>query len=198
MLSLPEDTETTRRLVTGALRKVDGVWTRTVQVFVTRMAHVDRVCPIARSSYVYYDDVVYDAALTERSTGVTYVTQLLCYPEGHVFYIYIRWNETNYMLRPHKTIEAAKEDFEIAFLKWFGVKWTEREITVASRMVLAVSDRWDYELKTYESFEEIEEVEETLNDQEAAAIIAQLQAVIVDSSCVSTATTYTTTATIER
>ncbi|KAF9969725.1 hypothetical protein BGZ75_002672, partial [Mortierella antarctica] len=62
---------------TGALEKVDGVWKRTVQVLTTRKAHVDHVCPIAKTSYVYYDDEVYDSALTENSTGITYVTQLI-------------------------------------------------------------------------------------------------------------------------
>ncbi|KAF9940340.1 hypothetical protein BGZ70_006345, partial [Mortierella alpina] len=35
----------------GALHKVDGVWKRTVQVLTTRKAHVDHVCPIAKTSY---------------------------------------------------------------------------------------------------------------------------------------------------
>ncbi|KAF9354224.1 hypothetical protein BGX26_007948, partial [Mortierella sp. AD094] len=47
----------------GAIHKVDGVWKRTVQVLTTRKAHVDEVCPIARTTYVYYDDDVYDACL---------------------------------------------------------------------------------------------------------------------------------------
>ncbi|KAF9943444.1 hypothetical protein BGZ72_004041, partial [Mortierella alpina] len=40
----------------GALNKVDGIWKRTVQVFNTRKAPVDHVCPIAKTAYVYYDD----------------------------------------------------------------------------------------------------------------------------------------------
>ncbi|KAG0270829.1 hypothetical protein BGZ96_006161, partial [Linnemannia gamsii] len=56
----------------GALEKVDGVWKRSVQVLTTRKAHVDSVAPIAKTSYVYYDDEVYDAVLTEKTTGVTY------------------------------------------------------------------------------------------------------------------------------
>ncbi|KAF9271212.1 hypothetical protein BGZ68_004023, partial [Mortierella alpina] len=55
-----------------ALHKVDGVWKRTVQVLTTRKAKVDEVCPIAKVSYVYYDDEVYDSVLTEKSTGITY------------------------------------------------------------------------------------------------------------------------------
>ncbi|KAF9535931.1 hypothetical protein EC957_001416, partial [Mortierella hygrophila] len=58
----------------GALEKVDGVWKRTVQVLTTRKANVDTVAPIAKTSYVYYDDEVYDAVLVDKSTGVTHVT----------------------------------------------------------------------------------------------------------------------------
>ncbi|KAF9078930.1 hypothetical protein BGX23_005687, partial [Mortierella sp. AD031] len=45
----------------GAMTQVDGVWKRSVQVLTTRKAHVDAVAPIAKTSYVYYDDEVYDA-----------------------------------------------------------------------------------------------------------------------------------------
>ncbi|KAF9945606.1 hypothetical protein BGZ72_001178, partial [Mortierella alpina] len=64
-------------VASGALTKVDGVWKRTVQVLTTRKAKVDHVCPIAKTAYVYYDDEVYDSVLTEKSTGITYVTQLI-------------------------------------------------------------------------------------------------------------------------
>ena len=127
-----------RRLATGAgiaaagaLTQVDGVWKRTVQVLTTRKAHVDAVCPIAKTSYVYYDEDVYDAVLTERSTGVKYVTQLLYSSEEHVYYVYVRWGETDYKLEgPHKTIEAAKEAFQVTYKDNFGVQWTERETAV--------------------------------------------------------------------
>ncbi|KAG0048112.1 hypothetical protein BGZ89_004704, partial [Linnemannia elongata] len=42
----------------GALEKVDGAWKRTVQVLTARKAHVDAVAPIAKNSYIYYDDEV--------------------------------------------------------------------------------------------------------------------------------------------
>ena len=127
-----------RRLATGAgiaaagaLTQVDGVWKRTVQVLTTRKAHVDAVCPIAKTSYVYYDEDVYDAVLTERSTGVTYVTQLLYSSEEHVYYVYVRWGETDYKLEgPHKTIEDAKAAFQVSYRDNFGVQWTERETAV--------------------------------------------------------------------
>ncbi|KAF9342107.1 hypothetical protein BGX26_008341, partial [Mortierella sp. AD094] len=70
----------------GALHKVDGIWKRTVQVLTTRKAHVDKVCPIAKTAYVYYDEDVYDAVLTEKNTGVTYVTQLIYDTETKVYY----------------------------------------------------------------------------------------------------------------
>ncbi|KAF8964998.1 hypothetical protein BGZ52_011687, partial [Haplosporangium bisporale] len=62
----------------GALTQVDGVWKRTVEVLTTRKARVDEVAPISKTSVVYYDETdVYDSVLIEKSTGVTYVTQLI-------------------------------------------------------------------------------------------------------------------------
>ncbi|KAG0029631.1 hypothetical protein BGZ81_003558, partial [Podila clonocystis] len=137
----------------GALEKVDGVWKRTVQVLTTRKAHVDAVAPIAKTSYVYYDEEVYDSVLVEKSTGVTYVTQLLFDTETHAYYVYVRWGETDYKLDgPHDTIEAAKSAFQISYKERFGLEWETRETTV--------SEQWTYETKTYETYEEIEYVEE--------------------------------------
>ena len=133
-----------RRLATGAgvaaagaLIQVDGVWKRTVQVLTTRKAHVDKVCPIAKTSYVYYDDEVYDAVLTEKSTGVTYVTQLLYNTTESAYYVYVRWGESDYMLDgPHNTIETAKSAFQVTYHDKFGVQWTERETTVNGTKML--------------------------------------------------------------
>ncbi|KAF9151549.1 hypothetical protein BGX20_005384, partial [Mortierella sp. AD010] len=137
-------------LATGALHKVDGVWKRTVQVLTARKALVDEVCPIAKTSYVYYDNDVYDAVLTEKGTGVTYVTQLIYDTETKVYYVYYRYGETDYKLDgPYMTIEAAKEAFQLTYKDKFNVEWTERKT--------AVSDKWTYETKTYETFEEVEE-----------------------------------------
>ncbi|KAF9409794.1 hypothetical protein BGZ94_001860, partial [Podila epigama] len=79
-----KETNWLRRLATGAgaatvgaLTQVDGVWKRTLNVITTRKGEVDSVAPIAKTSYVYYDDVdVYYSVLTEKTTGVTYITQL--------------------------------------------------------------------------------------------------------------------------
>ncbi|KAG0006965.1 hypothetical protein BGZ81_005200, partial [Podila clonocystis] len=134
-------------VASGTLTQVDGVWKRTVQVLTTRKAHVDAVAPIALTSYVYYDDEVYDAVLTENQTGVTYVTQLLFDSKTHAYYVYVRWGETDYKLDgPHKTIEAAKAAFYVTYKERFGLEWETRETTV--------SERWTYEVKTYETFEE--------------------------------------------
>ncbi|KAF9954970.1 hypothetical protein BGZ72_004124, partial [Mortierella alpina] len=104
----------------GALINVNGVWKRTSQVLTTRKAHVDAVCPIAKTSYVYYDDEVYDSVLTEKSTGITYVTQLIYNSETNVYYVYYRWGETDYKLDgPHDTIESAKEAFQITYKEKF-------------------------------------------------------------------------------
>ncbi|KAG0374561.1 hypothetical protein BGX24_010241 [Mortierella sp. AD032] len=152
------------RAAFGALTKVDGVWKRTVQVLTTRKAHVDSIAPIAKTSYVYYDDDVYDAVLVEKSTGVTYVTQLLFDSTTAKYYVYVRWGETDYRLDgPHETVESAKAAFQVTYHEQFGVQWQERETTV--------SERWTYEVKTYETFDSVEEVEEIVEESEAIAII---------------------------
>ncbi|KAI1282619.1 hypothetical protein EDD11_001309, partial [Mortierella claussenii] len=131
----------------GALTQVDGVWKRTVQVLTTQKAHVDELAPIAKHAYVYHDDEVYDSVLIEKETGVKHITQLLYDSDEKVYYVYYRWSETDYKLEgPHKTAESAKEAFQVAYKEKFDVEWTERET--------AVSERWTYETKTYETFEE--------------------------------------------
>ncbi|KAF9271458.1 hypothetical protein BGZ68_003595, partial [Mortierella alpina] len=154
------------QVASGALEKVDGVWKRTVKVLTIRKAHVDHVCPIAKTSYVYFDDDVYDSVLIEKSTGITYVTQLIYDSETKVYYVYYRWGETEYTLDgPHETVESAKEAFQVSYKEKFDVEWKEREI--------ATNDRWTYETKTYETFEEIEEVEEVVEETQAALIISR-------------------------
>ncbi|KAG0007649.1 hypothetical protein BGZ82_005233, partial [Podila clonocystis] len=155
----------------GALEKVDGVWKRTVQVLTTRKAHVDKVAPIAETSYVYYDDEVYDSVLTEKSTGVTYVTQLLYDTKVSKYYVYVRWGETDYKLDgPHDTIESAKSAFQVTYKERFGLEWETRETTV--------SEQWTYEIKTYETFEETEYVEEVVEEEEAQIIIKKEKDII--------------------
>ena len=112
----------------GALTQVDGVWKRTVQVLTTRKAHVDERCPIAKTSYVYYDDDVYDSVLIDNTSGVTHVNQLLYDTKTESYYIYIRWSETDYKLDgPYETIESAKSAYLITYKEWYGIEWTERE-----------------------------------------------------------------------
>ncbi|KAG0012095.1 hypothetical protein BGZ80_000209, partial [Entomortierella chlamydospora] len=92
---------------------------------------------------------------------------------------------TDYQLfGPHETIEAAKDTFQLIYKERFNVEWTDRET--------AVYDRYTYRTKTYEIFEEVEEIEEIVNETEAAAIIAR-------EPCVTntTAQTETTTTTID-
>ncbi|KAF9945191.1 hypothetical protein BGZ72_001584, partial [Mortierella alpina] len=159
-------------IASGAINKVDGVWKRSVQVITARKAHVDHVCPIAKTSYVYYDDEVYDSVLIEKGTGITYVTQLIFDTETRAYYVYIRWGETDYKLDgPHDTIENAKDAFQLTYKEKFDVEWKEREI--------ATSEKWTYEVKTYETFEEVEEIEEIVEDVEVSELIAK-EVVTVD------------------
>ncbi|KAF9898141.1 hypothetical protein EC991_000810, partial [Linnemannia zychae] len=67
----------------------------------------------------------------------------------------------------------------------FGVQWEQRETTV--------SERFTYEIKTYETIEEIEEIEEIVEENVAVAIVAREQeAVSGDKLITSDCTTFTT------
>ncbi|KAG0339141.1 hypothetical protein BG004_006938, partial [Podila humilis] len=95
------------------------------------------------------------------------------------YYVYVRWGETDYKLDgPHETIEAAKTAFEVTYKENFGHEWKTRETLV--------NERWSYEVKTYEVFEETEEVEEIVEDYEVKEIVAREQQIIVDGKIVST------------
>ncbi|KAG0217122.1 hypothetical protein BGW41_000653, partial [Actinomortierella wolfii] len=122
-------------------------------VLTTRKAHVDDRAPIAKTSYVYYDDEeVFDAELTQKETGLTYKTQLLFDSKVNKYYIYILYGEEVKLEGPYETIEEAKESFLVIYKEKTGIAWTER--------TTAVSEQWTYEVKTYETFETVEEVEE--------------------------------------
>ncbi|KAF9953724.1 hypothetical protein BGZ72_005211 [Mortierella alpina] len=169
-------------VVYGAPYKIDGVWKRTVRILTTHKAPVDRVWPLAKKSYVCVDDEVYDAVLIEKSTGITYVTQLIFDSETKAYYVYLRWAETEYKLDgPYDTIEVAKDAFQLAYKEMFGVEWKERETTT--------SEKWTYEVKTYETYEEVEEVEKIIEETEAELIRACEKDPVVDDTIVAEGTT---------
>jgi len=120
----------------GALNKVDGVWKRAVQVVTTRKAHVDPKSPIAKHSYVYYDDdAVYDAVLVDKHTGQQHITQLLFDSDKHVYYIYYRWTETDYKLDgPYESVEDAKKAYLISYKKTFDIEWVDRETAHSGKL----------------------------------------------------------------
>ncbi|KAF9159288.1 hypothetical protein BGX20_003018, partial [Mortierella sp. AD010] len=160
-----DDSHGAGHTVSGTLTKVGGVWKRTARVIITRKAHVDSVAPIAKTSYVYYDDEeVYYAVLVQVSTGTIFVTQLLFDNSVNKYYVYIRWGETKYELDgPYNTIESAKVAFKTTYHNKFGVKWHDRETAVRGDFV--------YKVKKYETFETTEEIEEIVEEAEALAII---------------------------
>ncbi|KAF9398099.1 hypothetical protein BGZ94_006104, partial [Podila epigama] len=166
----------------GALTKADGVWKRTVEVLTLRKAKVDQVAPIAKTSYVYFEnDEVYDSVLVEKTTGVTYITQLLFDASVQKYYVYIRWGEKEYKLDgPHETIESAKDAFQLTYKEKFGIEWSVRETTV--------SEKWTYEVKTYETYEEIEYIEEIVEEAEAEVIIKKEQQLVIEDVEVKTET----------
>ncbi|KAF9107960.1 hypothetical protein BGX29_004073, partial [Mortierella sp. GBA35] len=169
----------------GALTQIDGVWKRPVKVVTTKKAHVDTVAPIAKTSYVYYDNQVYDAVHVEKSTGVTYVTQLLFDSSINKYYVYIRWGTEYRLDGPHDTVESAKAAFHVTYREQFGVQWEERET--------AVNERFTYEFKTYETIEEIEEIEEVVDENVAVAIISRNQDVVNNNKVIVTEDSTTTT-----
>ncbi|KAG0373015.1 hypothetical protein BGX24_012270, partial [Mortierella sp. AD032] len=69
----------------------------------------------------------------------------------------------------------------------FGVQWEERETTV--------SERFTYEVKTYETIETCEKVEEIVEDTEAIVIVAREQGIETKDQVITTDTTTTTTTT---
>ncbi|KAF9898116.1 hypothetical protein EC991_000839, partial [Linnemannia zychae] len=71
----------------------------------------------------------------------------------------------------------------------FGVQWEQRETTV--------SERFTYEVKTYETFETIEEVEEIVEEADVAVILAREEEVQIDNKLIKTETTTTTTTTAQ-
>ncbi|KAG0221975.1 hypothetical protein BGW41_006276, partial [Actinomortierella wolfii] len=155
----------------GALQQVDGVWKRSVEVLTVRKAHVDERAPIAKTAYVYYDDEeVFDAELTQKETGLTYKTQLLFDSKTQAYYIYILYGEEVKMEGPFETIEQAKESFLVIYKEKTGIAWEQRQTIV--------SEQWSYKVKTYETIEEKEVIEEVVEDYEVSEAVAKERQVI--------------------
>ncbi|KAF9944007.1 hypothetical protein BGZ70_005153, partial [Mortierella alpina] len=130
-----------------------------VDILTTSKVQVDSMCPVAKTAYVYYDDNdVFDSALTEMSTGTIHVAQLIFDIETKLYY-------TDYTLDgPYDTTESAKEAFLVTYKEKFDIEWADRKTK---------SERWTYEVKTYEPYEEVEEVEEIIEEAEAEVTIAR-------------------------
>ncbi|KAG0222531.1 hypothetical protein BGW42_006480, partial [Actinomortierella wolfii] len=170
----------------GALQQVDGVWKRSVEVLTVRKAHVDDRAPIAKTAYVYYDDEeVFDAELTQKETGLTYKTQLLFDSKTQAYYIYILYGEEVKMEGPFETIEQAKESFLVIYKEKTGIAWDQRQTIV--------SEQWSYNVKTYETIEEKEVIEEVVEDYEVSEAVAKERQVISGNTVVSTTQTVSTT-----
>ncbi|KAG0212875.1 hypothetical protein BGX31_001379, partial [Mortierella sp. GBA43] len=147
----------------GTIKKVDGVWHRTVQVLTTQMAKVDHKCPI-KHAVVYYDEEAYDSVVFDNESGQKHVSQLIFDSKTEVYYVYYRWNEAEYKLDgPHETVEAAKEAYVISYKQTYDIEWTERHTIV--------SEKWTVETFVYEEYEEVEEIEEVIEEKEALEII---------------------------
>ncbi|KAF9123428.1 hypothetical protein BGW39_008980 [Mortierella sp. 14UC] len=145
----------------GGMSQVEGIWKRTVAITTTLKAQVDVAAPIAKTSYVYYDDDdVFDAVLIDKDSGVIHVTQLLYDDAATKFYVYTRRGHKEYKLDgPHETVESAKAAFVDKYHEKFGVQWHRRMTTVGERFVFAV--------KKHESLETTEIIEEIIGEAEA-------------------------------
>ncbi|KAG0195466.1 hypothetical protein BGX31_006204, partial [Mortierella sp. GBA43] len=112
---------------------------------------------------VYYDEEVYDSVVVDKS-GHKHVSQLIYDTEKDVYFVYYRWNETEYKLDgPHTTVEAAKEAYFISYKQTYDIEWTQRHTVV--------SEQWTVETIVHEEYEVVEEVEEVIEESEALEII---------------------------
>jgi hypothetical protein len=125
----------------------DGIWRQTVKVFTTRKAKVDELAPIAKTSYVYFeDDEVYDSHLVDSKTGLCHAIQLLFDEATKKYHVYVRYGDNYKIEGSYDKIEDAKKGFKNTFLTWFGFSWAERSA--------APSDAWRVEERTYETYED--------------------------------------------
>ncbi|KAG0007245.1 hypothetical protein BGZ82_005591, partial [Podila clonocystis] len=93
---------------------------------------------------------------------------------------------TDYKLDgPHETVETAKSAFQVSYKERFGLEWTTRETTV--------SEHYTYEVQTYETFEEVEYIEEVVEEEQAQIILKQEKEIIVSEDVVVSEETTTVT-----
>ncbi|KAF9933124.1 hypothetical protein FBU30_006448, partial [Linnemannia zychae] len=112
---------------------------------------VDLVCPIASEVSVHYDDEIYTTTMTQQTTGVIYVTQLLYNYVTKTYYVYLRWGDSEYKLDgPYESVEVAKQQYKKQYNETFGVTWEQRNITTNSQ--------WSIVHQTFETLEEYEDV----------------------------------------
>ncbi|KAF9359050.1 hypothetical protein BGX26_000301 [Mortierella sp. AD094] len=106
-------------------------------------SRVDEFCPILKTSHVCCDNEdEYSAVLTNKTSDVECVIQLLCSDETGTYYVYYRYDETETHLDGiHKNIESAKDAFKKAFKEKFKIEWSERG---------AGSEHWKSETKTHD------------------------------------------------
>ncbi|KAF9344038.1 hypothetical protein BGX34_006055, partial [Mortierella sp. NVP85] len=172
-------------LAVGVLKKFgDGLWKRTKTVVNTRKGHVDEKVPIKHAVVYYDEETVYDSVVIDKTTGVSYVTQLIFDSETQVYHVYYRYNETEYILSDsYETIEEAKVAFQDHYKKTFEIEWKDR--------TTVTSEKYTVEVKTYETYEVVEEIEEVFDEETAQTIITADKEIIPQEQ--STTTTVTTT-----
>ncbi|KAG0350950.1 hypothetical protein BGZ54_003504, partial [Gamsiella multidivaricata] len=110
-----------------------GTTTTTKQTITTSTSSqplVDQICPIASEVTIYKDSEIYHTVLTQRETGIIYITQLLYNTVTKTYYVYLRWGDSDYTLDgPYDTVEIAKSHFKTKYSETFGITWEQRNIT---------------------------------------------------------------------
>lgn len=120
-----------------AQKQIGATRTNNTSTQSERQSLVDAVCPIAEQVQVFYDKEMFNTTLVQRSTGVTYVSQMLFNYVTNTYYVYLRWGESEYTLDgPYKTVEQAKSIFTTKYRETFGVSWEERTTVTNSKRLI--------------------------------------------------------------
>ncbi|KAG0334355.1 hypothetical protein BG004_000441, partial [Podila humilis] len=121
--------------------------TRTTTIVSAPKSLVDIHIPNADQINVYYDSEIYHTMLTERTTGVVYVSQLLFNHVTKTYYVYLRWGESEYSLDgPFESVQTAKARFNTKYTETFGFSWEERKTVT--------NTEWSVVQQTFETTDE--------------------------------------------
>ncbi|KAF9929140.1 hypothetical protein BGZ65_005935, partial [Modicella reniformis] len=123
---------------------------------------VDAICPISKHATIYKDADNYHVTLTQKSTGVIYVAQLLYNIDTQTYYVYLRWGDSDYTLDgPYETVDIAKQQFQKKYVEIFGVSWEERNVQNVEWQTVQHTFETTDDYVTYESSDDEDQEEDT-------------------------------------